>query len=140
VSEDLDLPDVIEPGEISFTFDYAPEGEEPTLFDFRATWGGGSTMTWWQDISESQNGLSPASSSPVEGWASWRNGTDLLIAYTWPDSEVDGFVHVPGGAPTNDKDDPEAAMSEPQTWVELARTILAGVNGELSGVEHQTYK
>jgi hypothetical protein len=70
VSDVQDLPDEIQPGEISFIFAYDQGGEEPTLFDFKATWDEGSTMTWWQDISDRQGGLSPASSAPSEGWAS----------------------------------------------------------------------
>jgi hypothetical protein len=133
-------PDEIQPGQISFTFSYDQDGEEATSFDFRATWDEGWTMTWWQDISEHQGGLSPGSSAPSEGWASWRNSKDLLIAYTWFDASEDGWVYVRGGAPTNEKDDPEGAMYEPDTWIELARTILAAVHGNLPDAERKTYE
>lgn len=136
--EAQDLPDVIEPGEISFTFAYDQGSDEPTLFDFKATWDEGSTMTWWQDISGRQGGLSPGSSAPSEGWASWRNGEDLLIAYTWFDVGVDGWAYVRGGAPTNDKD--EDAMYEPDTWVDLARVILGAVRGDLANAVGQTFE
>lgn len=65
---------------------------------------------------------------------------DLLVAYTWYDLGVDGWAYVRGGAPTNDKDDQEGAMHEPDTWVELARTILAAVHGNLPDAERKTYE
>ncbi|MCV7220819.1 hypothetical protein [Mycolicibacterium elephantis] len=133
-----DLPEEIEPGEIEFTFSYDPDGRGPTLFDFRATWNEGSTMTWWQDISEKQGGLSPGSSAPSKGWASWRNGVDLLIAYTWPDVGVDGWTYVPDGAPISGGDDD--AMYERETWLHLARTVLGAVHGQLPNAIGQTFE
>lgn len=132
------LPAEIEPGDIAFTFKvYDEDTNEPTLFDFRATWDEGRTMTWWQDISDKQPGLSPGSSAPSEGWASWRNGYDLLVAYTWPDVETDGWAYVRGGAPISGRDDD--AMYEPETWLNLARTILGAVHERLPDAGGETF-
>ncbi|AEV71515.1 hypothetical protein MycrhN_0885 [Mycolicibacterium rhodesiae NBB3] len=139
MSEIEGLPDEIDSGDIAFTFEnYDSDGGGPTLFDFRATWDGGHTMTWWQDISERQPGLSPMSSAPSEGWASWRNGNDLLVAYTWPDLETDGWAYVRGGAPTAAKDDD--AMYEPETWLALARTVLGVVHERFSDADGGTFR
>ena len=135
-----DMPDEIQSGDIAFTFsDGDPYGNGPTLFDFHAKWDEGRTMKWWQDISDSQPGLSPGSSAPSEGWASWRNGDDLLVAYTWPDLETDGWAYVRGGGPLAGKDDDDA-MSEPETWLKLARTVLAVVHERLSNADGGTFR
>lgn len=125
-------------GEIAFTYSVDQDDGGPTLFDFRATWEGGRTVTWWQDISDREPDLSPGSSAPSEGWASWGNGTDLLVAYTWPDVGQDGWGYVPGGAPTNGAVDSDDPLERPITWVQLAKTILAVVHGTTE-IEHGTY-
>ena len=133
------LPDGIKAGDIAFTFNVEDQdGNGPTLFDFRATWDEGRTMTWWQDISDRQPGLSPGSSAPSMGWASWRNGNDLLVAYTWPEVETDGWAYVRGGAPISGKDDD--AMYEPETWLNLARTVLGVVHEQLTDAGGQTFR
>ncbi|OUS97330.1 hypothetical protein CA951_02995 [Rhodococcus sp. NCIMB 12038] len=138
LSATIGLPEHIEPGEIKFTF-MVDAGDSPQAEDITFTWDGGLSATWLQDISEHESNLSPASSAPVWGWASWRNGGDLLLAYTWPDVEVDGWAHIPGGAPGSE--DQEDTLSEPQTWVELARTIISVLRGEeLPKRTGQTYE
>ena len=129
----------IEPGEIAFTYPVVEYDQAPTLFDFRATWEGGRTITWWQDISDHQPGLSPGSSAPSEGWASWRNGSDLLVAYTWRDVEKDGWAFVRGAAPGIGEDDDVDMLWQPDTWVELAKTILGVVHKTLPEVESGSY-
>ncbi|MDH6291900.1 hypothetical protein [Rhodococcus opacus] len=140
LSATLGLPEQIDPGDIKFTFMF-DGGDGPQAEDIRFTWDGGCWTTWSQDISDHEGNLSPASSAPVWGWASWRNGADLLLAYTWPDLGVDGWAHIPGGAPGRDlTDEDQDAMSEPQTWVELGRTIISVLReGELPPHTGRTY-
>ena len=67
-------------------------------FDISIIWDGGSHATWSLDISEHE-AISMASRAPIYGWASWRNGDDLLLAYQYDDLEVEGWARVPGAAP-----------------------------------------
>lgn len=123
---------IIEPGDIALTYTY---DDDPiaVLYDFRATWDGGTTITWWSDINDRQPGLSPASSSPMDGWASWGNSEGLLYAYTWPDFAEDGWGFVPGGAPTTGNDDAEEVLELLETWEALAKTILKAIDTIGSG-------
>jgi hypothetical protein len=76
----------------------------------------------------------------VYGWASWINGEDLLIAFTWPNAEEEGWARIPGGAPASDEEDPDDAMHKPETWVEFAQRIFAVVlDLPLPGMTRQTY-
>ncbi len=83
------------------------------------------------------------SSAPAYGWASWRDRTDLLLADTWPDLEVDGWAHIPGDASGSGLPDEEAenVLYEPRTWVELARLLAGAVRGqELPAQTGQTFQ
>jgi hypothetical protein len=65
-------------------------------FDISIIWdGGGSHATWSLDISEYE-AISMASSAPIYGWASWRNGDDLLLAY-----QSDAFPSLPNEVDTD---------------------------------------
>lgn len=128
----LGLPDEIASGELRFTFMF-DTGDGFCAQDITFAWDGGSWVTWSQDISEHEGDLSAGSSAPpAYGWACWRNGTDLLLAYTWPEVGIDGWAHIPGGAPGDDDEDPEEALHEPQAWVELARAIVSVLYGNES--------
>ena len=74
------------------------------------------TRSGLQDISGAD--LSPASSAPVSGWASWLNGAAVLLLYYSNDMGIEGWARVPGVAPTED---------DPKSWVELARAIVAAI-------------
>jgi hypothetical protein len=110
------LAEQIESGRFQFDFDYYPEGGGPQWISSR--WDGGTRADWEQDIGGSAD-LSPASSAPVYGWASWLNGEDVLLAYYSTDMGFEGWARVPGVAPTDD----------PKSWVELGRAIVAAIYG-----------
>ncbi len=130
------LPAEIEPGEFELTFMVDSYGES-TPMEIHFTWDETSTANWWCDIWEGAPDLSPGSSAPAHGWASWLNGQDVLIAFTWPDVGVDGWAHIKGGAPGNGDFD---ALFEEETWVEFGKKILAAVHGSsLPGMTRQTY-
>ncbi|MGW5322536.1 hypothetical protein [Rhodococcus pyridinivorans] len=120
-------------GKLSFTFMF-DDGNGFCAQDITFDWDGGAWTTWSQDISEHEGDLSPGSSAPAYGWASWLNRTDLILAYVWPDLGIQGWAHVPGGAPDDYDDDPQA-------WVELARTIVSVLYGnETPRRTGQTYE
>nr|WP_012476999.1 hypothetical protein [Rhodococcus sp. NS1]ABI79399.1 hypothetical protein PNSL1.071 [Rhodococcus sp. NS1] len=139
-SATLGLPDKVELGQVAFTFMF-DTGDGFSAQDITFDWEGVAWLTWSQDISEHEGGLSAGSSSPVHGWASWSNGSDLLLAYTWPEVSIDGWAHVPGGAPGEEGEHPEDALYEPQAWVKLARTIVGVLHeGETSEWTGRTYR
>jgi hypothetical protein len=112
-----DLADAIGYGRFEFEFPYDPGGGNPQWISF--SWGGGTHAEWEQDIGSA--GISPASSAPVYGWASWLNGNDVLLAYYSPDMGFEGWARVPGVAPDED---------DPKSWVKLGRAIVAAIYGD----------
>lgn len=134
------LPDEISPGEFKLVFMYDTDDGEPVPMEIEFTWDGGTTATWAQDIWWNAPNQSPASSASPYGWASWRNRKDVLIAYELPDLDLNGWARIEGGAPASDKDDPDDAMYEPETWVEFGKKIVAALRGNsLPGMTWQTY-
>jgi hypothetical protein len=113
-----DLADAIGPGRFEFEFPYYPDGGTPQWISF--SWDGGTHAEWEQDIGGGA-GLSPASSAPVYGWASWLNGNDVLLMYYSPDMGSEGWARVPGVAPDED---------DPKSWVKLGRAIVAAIYGD----------
>jgi hypothetical protein len=135
-SATLGVTDSVEPGDFEFTFMFRAEAEgDFVAFDISIIWDGGSHATWSLDISEHE-AISMASSAPIYGCASWRNGDDLLLAYQSDDFlEVEGWARVPGAAPGCGHKDLAAALAESQTWIHFARTITAVVQEvELPGM------
>jgi hypothetical protein len=135
-----ELPDEIEAGQFELVFMSDAGDGEPIPMEIHFTWDEGSTATWWQDIWEGAPGLSPGSSSPAFGWASWLNRKDVLIAYRWPEAGTEGWAHIVGGAPGSGEKYPDDALFEPETWVELGKKIVSAVHGfTVPGMTRQTY-
>lgn len=154
----IGLPNRVERGEFAFTYMADPWGNnEPLAIDVEFEWSGGRTANWTRDISIHE-AVTPASSAPVHGWASWLNGTDLLLAFSSEDLEMEGWARVPGRAPTANRDgdeddedeadeeqgdDDEEMLADPARWIAMARTIesvisdveLPGMTGERYGEE-----
>jgi hypothetical protein len=81
--------------ELVFMYDEATGKPEATEIHF--TWDGGTTATFRYDAWESPDDPSfvfEINSSPVYGWASWINGDDVLIAFSCPDAEEEGWAHA----------------------------------------------
>jgi hypothetical protein len=114
------LPEVIEAGSINVTLWTSALGGDPVAHDISFTWDGQHTAEWWQDIS-SVNDLSPGSSSPSWGIASWPDADDVLLTYTWDDLEMQGHDLLPVAAPT--KGGPDGSK-DPQLWIDFADTLL----------------
>lgn len=134
--EPRDASDYIESGKFKVTFTQDVYGQA-TPMEVHFTWEETSMATWWCDIQGDAPGLSPGSSAPADGWASWLNGKDALIAFTWPDVGVDGWAHIESGAPGDGDFD---ALFEKETWVEFGKRIVAAVHGTpLPGMTRQTY-
>jgi hypothetical protein len=101
----FDLPDRIEPGEFELAFMYDEATGKPEAMKIQFTWVEDTTATFRYDAWESPDDPSfvfEINSSPVYGWASWINGEDVLIAFTCPDAEEEGWARIPGGAPVGD--------------------------------------
>ncbi len=61
---------------------------------------------------------------------SWELSPALLVAFSSPDQEWDGWFRLPGGSPLNGGDedaDDEEVLSDPGRWVELARRVNLGI-------------
>ena len=123
-----DAPDDIVPGEFGFNFAYDSDSDtDREKISF--TWGGDRTAKWVQDIGNGP-GLTPASSAPVHGWASWHYGA-AIIAYASDDLGMKGWSRVPGIEPYDRK-----------SWVKLARAICAAISedyGRLPGMTGEQY-
>ena len=118
------LPAVIEPGSIKFTLWTAALGGDPVAHDVSFKWDGQHTAEWFQDISTVNDDLSPASSSPVWGIASWPAGDDVLLTYSWSDLGMQGYDRLPGAAPTSD--DPQGTK-DPRQWIRFGEALLGFV-------------
>jgi hypothetical protein len=114
------LPSVIEPGSIGFTLWTSALGGDPVAYDIFFKWDGQHTAEWDEDIG-AVNDLSPASSAPVRGIASWPAGNDVLLTYTWSDLGRRGYRLLPGVAPTCD--DPQGAK-DPRQWIRFGEALL----------------
>ena len=112
------LPDVIEPGQISLTL-----WPGNTAYEVTFTWDGGREAQWSHDISDANADLSPMSSAPVFGTATWLNGRDLETTYSSGDFGIDGEDVIEGAAPTAGAEDPDQVMRDPQRWVDFAEMI-----------------
>jgi hypothetical protein len=115
------LPAVIEPGSIRFTLWTAALGGDPVAHGISFKWDGRHTAEWFEDTSTVNDDLSPASSSPVWGIASWPAGDDVLLTYAWTDLEMQGYHRLPGAAPTCN--DPKGAK-DPQQWIRFGQALL----------------
>ena len=141
----LGLPDEVEPGTISFTYmaDVWGHGDAQAP-DITFEWNGGRSATWTEDIS-GHEAISPGSSAPTTGWASWQTGTDLLLAYANAEVGFEGWARISGAAPTagtddEDEADDEDVLSDPQRWLALARVISAVVGEQqLNGMTGERF-
>lgn len=118
-AELVSLPDRIEPGDFVIAFNSDLAGGDPQQYEVSFSWDGRSHTNWVQDIGYSDD-MSPASSAPVYGWASWLNFPDALIAYYSPDAGIEDSVRLEGAAPDTEN---------PETWLEFARQITAAIYG-----------
>lgn len=95
-----DMPDRIEPGEFELVFMDDEVTGEPEVTEVRFSWngGGGTVATFRCDAWQSPDDpsfVSEINTSPVYGFASWTNGEDLLIAFSSPLAEEEGWAHFP---------------------------------------------
>ena len=94
------LPAVIKRGRIEFTLWTDVLGGDPQGHDIALKWDGHHTVEWLEDISMSGGDLSPGSSSPTSGVASWPNGHDVQLTYSWNDLGLRGYARLADVAPT----------------------------------------
>lgn len=114
------LRKAIKRGRIKFTLWTDALGGDRQAYDIALKWNGKHTVEWFEDISPASAGLSPASSSPTWGVASWPNGRDVLLTYTWIDLGLRGYARLAGAAPTTDPQ----GLVEPNEWIRLGQALV----------------
>jgi hypothetical protein len=126
------LPEVIKRGRIRFTIWTTAlgdrQGHEVTL-----KWDGGHTVEWYEDISPDTGALSPASSSPAWGVASWPDSRDVLLTYTWHDLGLRGYAKLEGAAPIGEG--PHDA-TDPRQWLRFGQALIEFVLLDLGSGRH----
>jgi len=125
------LPDVIEPGRISFTLWSTIAGGDPVAYDIDFTWDGRREAEWFEDISMANGNLSPASSSPITGTAAWPNGQDVDLTYDWSEIGKEGHAVLVGAAPTRGDPGSDQGARDPQQWIRLGEAILDFIYQEM---------
>lgn len=121
------LPSAIAPGRICLTLWTTVLGDDPQAHDVCFTWDGRHTAEWDEDISAANGGLSPASSSPVWGVASWPDGEDVLLTYTWSDLGMRGYARLTGEAPISGS----SGAEDPRQWARLGNALIEFVQLDL---------
>lgn len=112
------LPAVIEPGRIAIEFWQKERfSGEHVLYDFIFHWDGGRKAEWFYDISMQNPGLSPMSSAPIGGTATWENGVDVHVTVKSDDFDLDEEIFLKDAAPKSD------SIHTPRTWVDLGYEI-----------------
>jgi hypothetical protein len=124
----LDLPAVVD-GRVAFTVVARDLSDGTQAWDVDLDWDGSSDHTlFWFDIS-GMEGISPGSSAPISGWATWADRVNLSIAFSDPELGAHGVAWVTGGAP---REGVPAEEWEPSDWAELSRRIIDAAIGALS--------
>jgi hypothetical protein len=138
-------PAEVTPGKFSLPFEDVLEDEEedPLAYEITFNWAGERAASFVYDVAlnaDEPTFVAEINSDPVQGWVSWVNGNDALIAFLHPMADEEGWARVVGGAPGAGKDDPEAALADPETWVKLGELIYAVASDRaVEGVTRQTY-
>ncbi|MFM8856517.1 MAG: hypothetical protein ACKOI2_04810 [Actinomycetota bacterium] len=123
----------IKRGRIKFTLWTDALGSGPQAHDIVLKWDGKHTVEWSEDISPDGGDLSPASSSPTWGVASWPNGRDVLLTYTWYDLGLRGYARLVGAAPTPDS----AGVVAPDEWIRFGKALVDFVLLDLGSGKHE---
>lgn len=130
------LRKVIKRGRIKFTLWTDALGGGRQAYDIALKWNGKHTVEWFEDVSPASAGLSPASSSPAWGVASWPNGRDVLLTYTWIDLGLQGYARLAGAAPTRDS----RGLVSPHKWISFGQALLDFVLLDLGSGNHERDK
>lgn len=126
------LRKVIKRGRIKFTLWTDALGGVRQAYDIALKWNGKHTVEWFEDISPATGGLSPASSSPTWGVASWPNGRDVLLTYTWIDLGLRGYTRLAGAAPTPDSQ----GLVGAKEWIRFGKALVDFVLLDLGSGNH----
>jgi hypothetical protein len=134
----------IEPGRFTLVFDYEPDHDETAFpFEIQFNWDGETSASFVYDVREDPHQsmfVTEVNSAPISGWASWANGEDVLIAFTQPVADEEGWARVDSGAPGGSLHDSGGELSDPETWMSFARLIHAVVlDDPVQCMTRQTY-
>ncbi|MFV8316272.1 hypothetical protein [Mycobacterium sp. 23] len=122
-------PSEVEPGRFSLVFeDTIEEEDERVSYQITFTWEGERAASFVYDVAPTPGDptfVAEINSDPIRGWLSWVNEKDVLIAFLHPMAEEEGWARISSVAPGAGSDEPEAALSDPETWIKLGRLIHA---------------
>lgn len=127
------LPEVIKRGQIKFTLWTDVLGGDQQAHDIAFKWDGRRTVEWFEDISAESGDLSPGSSSPTWGVASWPNERDVLMTYTWADFGLKGYARLAEVAPPFGS----KGVGDPHQWVRFGRALVEFVLLDLGSGNHE---
>ena len=126
------LPKVVKRGRVRFTIWTTALGDRQG-YEVSLKWDGDHTVEWYEDISPDAGGLSPGSSSPTWGVASWPDGQDVVLTYTWYDLGLRGYAKLEGAAPTCES--PHDA-TDPRQWLRFGQALIEFVLLDLGSGRH----
>ena len=134
----------IQPGTFTVVFeDMMEEEDEPVDFQVTFTWDGERAASFVYDFHLAPGDplfVAEINSGPVQGWVSWINEVDVLIAFQHPMAEEEGWARIGSVAPGAGSDDADQALADRETWVTLGKLIQAvAVDGAVPGMTRQTY-
>lgn len=130
------LPDVIKPGRIKFTLWTDVPGGNRRAEDITLKWDGHHTAEWSEVISGANKDLDPVAGSPAWGVASWPDGRDVLLTYTWDEFALTGYARLPGVAPVAG---PEGARN-PRNWIRFGEALVKFVLLDLGSGHHERHE
>jgi hypothetical protein len=130
------LRKAIKRGRVKFTLWIDALGGGRQAFDIALKWNGKHTVEWFEDISPASGGLSPASSSPTWGVASWPNDRDVVLTYTWIDLDLRGYARLDGAAPKRNSQ----GLVDPNEWIRFGQGLLDFVLLDLGSGSHDRDK
>lgn len=130
------LRKAIKRGRIKFTLWTNALGVDRQAYDIALKWNGKHTVEWFEDISAANGALSPASSSPTWGVASWPNGRDVLLTYTWIDLGLQSYARLDGAAPKRNSQ----GLVDPNEWIRFGQGLLDFVLLDLGSGSHDRDK
>lgn len=95
------------------------EGDSWTAYEVTFHWHGWNAAGFVFDISD-EEAISPASSSPIDGWVAW-DGSDLILAWSWREEYAIGATTLEGASPFDQETEIGAQL---EAWASISRAIV----------------
>ena len=134
----------IQPGTFTVVFEDMIGGEaEPVPFQVTFTWDGDRAVSFVYDNAPAPGDptfVTDMNSDPIQGWVSWINGEDVLIAFQHPMAEEEGWARISSAAPGAGSDDPDGALADSEAWVKLGKLIqVVALGNGVPDMTRRTY-